>query len=218
MLLSQIMQILGNIVFVFAPCIGFIPQIVKRKITFAPILSTIVILANVMKLLYWQSEHFPLEIVLQSVFLVLFHFVLLYLSKQELSILEEKLVLNRFTEKSYRRYGMFSLIFSLIVSIVLMIATISLIFRTRYVYTVFGPLFLVAECSVGLVQLLIIEMESKYSLGKEVEYPRELFLMWALGDILKLIWTIKLNPPVFLIVSVVFQIMVDVAVVFRRKK
>lgn len=216
MIPSQIAEALGSAAFVLAPCIGFLPQIVRRKITFAPLLSTIIIMANVMKLLYWRAAPFSAEIVLQCAFLILFHFVLLYLSKQELSILEEKLVLNRFTEKSYRRYGMFSLVFSLMVTVVLLIATLSFVFRSTAIYVMFGPLFLIAECSVGLVQLLIIETERRYSLVKDVKYPRELFLIWALGDILKFVWMVRLSTPLFLLVSVAFQIVVDVAVVFRR--
>lgn len=207
---------LGNLVFITAPSLGFLPQLVKRKITFAPILSTILILANTFKLLYFNITDFSPEIFLQSLFLIVFHFVLLAMSRPDsLSILEEKVFINRYTEKSFRRYGLFSLIFSLIITAVAGFYAIGY-FVSNLVFYLACPLFTVLECSVGIVQLLILETESRFSLNKQKAFPRELFLLWALGDLLKLAWMIKIKTEAVMCFSVVFQIVVDLAVVSRN--
>lgn len=216
MIISYLLDILGNIAFITAPSLGFIPQLLRKNITFAPILSTILILANVFKILYFKVTVFIPEIFFQSVFLIVFHFILLAMSKPEkLSILEEKIIVNKYTEKSYKRFGLFSLIFTLVSTIVFSFAILGFVF-TDMIFYLACPIFIILECSVGLVQLAIIETEAKFSLNKPKEFPRELFLLWALGDLLKLAWMVKIDGELLMCVSVAIQIILDMAVVFRK--
>merc|ERR1711915_637647 len=123
---------LGNFIFVTAPSLGFLPQLLRRNITFAPLLSTILILANTFKLLYFNISIFSLEIFLQSLFLIIFHFILLSMNKNNLTILEEKIFVNKYTEKSYKKYGLFSLVFSLLMTIILGFYTLSRISKSVF--------------------------------------------------------------------------------------
>lgn len=215
MVFSKIFELFGDFIFITAPSLGFLPQLIRKDIIFAPILSTILIVANVFKIMYLKISLFSWEIFLQSVFLIFFHFILLTFSKREkLSILEERIFINKYTEKSYKRYGLFSLIFSLVITTGVTFALLGF-FMTEYIFYISCPLFIVLECSVGIVQLLILETESRFSLNKINVFPKELFLMWALGDLLKLAWMIKIGGGTLLCLSVAFQIIVDLAVVFR---
>lgn len=206
-------DLLGNIIFIAGPCLGFIPQIIKKDITFAPILSFILILANIFKILYFKiSSSFSYEIFLQSIFLIFFHLLLIYKSKNNLSILEEKIMINKYTEKSYKKYGLFSLIFSLIISTFLSFIFLGYFFN--FIYFLTCPFFIILECSVGVFQLLILEHDQRYSLVK-TKFPKELFLLWAFGDLLKLFWMLKIKGEALMCASVIFQIILDLAVVIR---
>lgn len=212
--LSKIIDWTGNLVFITAPSLGFLPQLLKKDITFAPILSTILIFANIFKLFYLNVTQIQWEVFFQSVFLIVFHFVLISYSRPDkLSILEEKIFVNKYTEKSYRKYGLFSLIFSLFFITNLTLLLLNYLFVG--LLWISCPLFIVLECSVGIVQLIILEMESRFTLNKTASFPKELFLMWALGDLLKLAWMIKLQGDLLICASIAVQIVVDLAVVYR---
>lgn len=224
---SSIFTLLGNTIFIVSPCLGFIPQLVKKQITFAPLLSTALILANLFKIMYLSTfnttyedtlskdtiiSSTPWTIIFQSIFLVVFHFFLLFYNKKDLSILEERIFINKYTAKAYRNYGLFGLLFTLIFTS--MVGYGILAYMVRSLVWLSCPAFLVLECSIGLLQLAILETDSFYSLNKTV-FPKELFLMWALGDLLKLAWLIRIEGEGIICLSVAFQIIIGLAVVLR---
>ncbi|KRH93406.1 hypothetical protein M153_905000129 [Pseudoloma neurophilia] len=230
MFFDSFFTLLGNIIFITSPCIGFLPQLLKKNITFAPLLSTVLILANSFKIVYLltngqtsvtpsldqkdiaTSTSISWTILFQSLFLIFFHLLLLFYSTKEFSILEERIFINKYTAKAFKNYGTFGLLFTFIFTG--LVGYLFLSYLISGLLWLSCPLFLVLECSIGLLQLAILETDSFYSLNKSV-FPKELFLMWALGDLLKLAWLIRIDGEGLICLSVAFQIVIGLAVVLR---
>ncbi|KAG0418033.1 hypothetical protein EQH57_0825 [Dictyocoela roeselum] len=202
---------IGNICFVTFPIIGFIPQLTKRKIEFASILSLLVITSSLFRILFCQARDFPMALLVQSVFLLVFHFILIYMNKNKLTTFEEKIYSSRPSVRLLEKFGMFYCAIFYAIGLCFSVLLASILFGSL-VFKACGPLAAVFECSIGLVQYMICKtVPEKDVLFQQVVYkiPYELYLCWAIGDSLKFIWMIVIHTPRVFTIPLFFQVIFD---------
>ncbi|KAG0442574.1 hypothetical protein DMUE_0172 [Dictyocoela muelleri] len=211
MLKFFLLSAIGNICFVTFPIIGFIPQISKRKIEFASILSLLTITSSILRLIFWQVERFPTTLIVQSIFLLIFHFILIYMNKNKLTHFEEKVYKHKYAKKMLEMFGMFYCAVFYSIGLFFIIFLMRIIFGS-FVFEACGLLAALFECSIGFVQYMIcITVPENDLLFQEVQYkmPYELYICWAIGDSLKFVWMIVMKSPKVLTIPLLFQIIFD---------
>ncbi|KAM0674357.1 hypothetical protein GVAV_001970 [Gurleya vavrai] len=203
---------LGNSLFIISPCIGYIPQIISGNIVFSPLLSLMLILASISKFYFYQAEQFSKVILAQSFFLIFVQFFLIYNFTSSLGFIEEKF----YKKIESKRYSFFYLNVFIVFLAFLGLHSISMI--NESFYATCGIISSVIESSVGVMQIFLQRMDKKYkSEDKEPKrrLPKELFICWIVGDILKLYWMYKLVVPVQITAPIIFQIVIDFVLLFQ---
>ena len=81
--LGKLIRLCNKIGMIFGPCVGYIIQtksMISEKSAegFSPYVSFILILSNVLRIYWWQVEHFSIVIFYASILMVLCQLVLLY--------------------------------------------------------------------------------------------------------------------------------------------
>ncbi|KAF7684149.1 hypothetical protein TCON_0636 [Astathelohania contejeani] len=209
---NELFKTIGNIFFITFPMLGFVPQIASKKIVFPSLLSILTIYSSTFKIFYVKAD--PLDpIVPQALLLIVFHFFLLYAYKQNLSVLEKRIFHNRFVDSYIVKHGLFTVILCSVVMIGISLDSLILLAPTPIFYTACGIIAIACEMSIGIVQIIMRRIDKKYGIEKRL--AKELFLCWALGDAVKVAWMIYIKSHFALILSVVFQIGVDIVLLFE---
>ncbi|TBU11929.1 hypothetical protein CWI38_0975p0020 [Hamiltosporidium tvaerminnensis] len=205
-----------NFFFIFFPIVGYLPQIITLQSVFPPLLSTITIIANLLKIFYYKVNKYEKPILYQSFVVIGVHSFLLYFYNKKLSYLEEKIFKHKNLNRIYQKYGLFTLNMILITFIALTLNCFCFINGMENLFIGCGFLSLTFESLVGVIQIVINKVDNKkLPIGiKKQRCGKELFFCWFFGDLSRFVWMIWLKSPVLLVLSVVFQIGIDLALIF----
>ncbi|KAM0688196.1 hypothetical protein COBT_000547 [Conglomerata obtusa] len=211
---EAMIQNLADALFIFSPCIGYIPQLISGNIVFSPLLSLMLILSSFLKFFYYQVEQFSSIILAQSGFLIVVQLILIYNFKSAFGIVEERFY--RSMERSIKRYGIFAVNCSIILAGLIAIHAMSFVGGSFYLLC--GYTSATIETLVGVMQIFMKRMDKKYSIGENAvkrRLPKELFVCWIVGDIAKLYWMFQKISPLIFTIPIFIQIIVDFILIFE---
>lgn len=206
-----------NFVCIIAPIIGFVPQIIRNRILFSPLLSFIVILSNILRIYYWQLERFEFCLVIQSIVLIFLHNLLIAMYGEELSRYESRFFKNFMTKKTHKKKGLFLAHLQLIATVGFLVYTLHCLVsgKTALFICKYTSFFL--DMAGSVLQFLLAKYDEKSeSSDQKKEQPKELFFCWILGDIIKFVWLLRMNTPLTIVGSVVFQLFFNFLLFFRE--
>lgn len=200
-------SMLMDAIFVVSPAIGYIPQLVTRDILFSPLISTFFIMAGVLKLFHYNAERYAPTLLLQTVFGIVLHCLLILMNKRPLGKYESKAFGNKTTMLLYRRYGLKGPVLGILCAFVLGINVLGVLYGS---YGLCGGLASALEVGVNLFQLMMEREEKRSAGGKKRRSPKELYVCWIVGDIVKIWFMLRINTPMIFVGTVVAQIVIDV--------
>lgn len=211
---KQMLNTIGNLIFIISPAIGYIPQIISNNIVFSPLLSLILIVSGLMRILYFQVESFKLPILFQSIALILTQLILIFNYKHRLGVIESKFYALCRTEKFSKKHSLFTTNILLLTTIFFLCHMFG--YLTTQFYSLCGIIGAVLESSIGLLQIYFRRADQKYLIGEEKRrMPKELFACWIVGDVAKACWMYYLNSKNIFFVPILFQIVVDGFLMFE---
>ncbi|KCZ81888.1 hypothetical protein H312_00647 [Anncaliia algerae PRA339] len=193
---------LAKILYVISPTIGYAPQIYKGKILFSPLLSFIIIISSIFRIIHCKLEKLEIMYSLQALISVGVHSTLIFMYKDELSNYEHNIFRLGFLYKSKGLFYSYLQLFSTLIMSLLLLNY----FSTSFLLTVCIGGNILLESSIGLMQLFLNKFDKR---KEKKELPRELFLFWVIGDICKTVLLIMNGANNAIILSVVFQLIVN---------
>lgn len=199
-------------VFIVSPAIGYVPQLVTGDILFPPLVSAFFIMSSILKLFHYSAENYPLTLFLQYVFVIVLHVYLIVMNGRPLSSYESRMFKNRTTGFLYRRYGMKGCMLGAICVFVLVIHMLGTMYGS---YGLCGGMSSMLEVSINLFQLMV-EREERTSheyKDRSKRSPKELYLCWVVGDVIKIWFMLKMETPMIFVGTVVTQILIDVLLI-----
>lgn len=208
---TDTLSLFADTLLVVGPTFGFLSQIIKRKVVFSPLVSFIAIATNIVKIYYWQMKRFSFCIVLQAVLLIFLHNLLIAMYEDELSFYESKFFRTFFTNKTYKKKGLFVAHLQMVVALCLGIHVMHYVVSRDVILFFCEFVNPIIECGCGVLQFVL----TKYDTGSDVSgkkkkrQPRELFLFWVIGDILKVGRLIMTHEPKPIIAPAVLQLLVN---------
>ncbi|KAF9762671.1 hypothetical protein NGRA_1843 [Nosema granulosis] len=198
-----------NVLFIGSPAIGFIPQILSHDILFPEVLSVLAILANVLKLLHYSSEPFSPLIALQAVFIIVLHCYLIHFNPSNYSSIENNIFRVLKLTKLNKRYGTKAVYTTLIITALITFHLMGYLVSSM---AFCGILSLVVELSINVLQVMI-ESDKKELIvldGSKVKRsPKELYLFWMIGDVVKIWYMMKVASPNVYIMTTILQFLLD---------
>lgn len=211
---KQMLNKIGNIVFIISPAIGYIPQLVTNNVVFSPLLSLILILSGLMRILYYQVEKYSLPILLQTFVLIITQLLLIYRFRYRLGVIEEKFYNTCKIEKYTTKHAIFTINAIVITTIFFLCHLLGYLVGGFYRFCIIIGAIL--ESSVGVLQIYFKRVDKKYLIGGEKRrMPKELFACWIVGDLAKAVWMYKLDTKRIFFVPIIFQIIVDGLLMFE---
>lgn len=198
-----------NALFIISPAIGFVPQILSHDILFPEILSVLSILANVLKLLHYSSDPFSPLIALQAIFIIVLHCYLIHFNPSNYSSIENNIFSMFKLKKLNKRYGNKAVYMGLITTLLITLHFLGYLVGSLGFC---GVLSLFVELSINILQV-IIENDRKEILvldGSKIKRsPKELYLFWMIGDIVKIWYMSKVIIPKVYILTAGLQLLLD---------
>lgn len=212
MIKKDTINLVMNMVCVLSPVIGFLPQIIRGKVSFSPILSFFAIVSSISRIYCWGSENFDFYIVLQSISIILLHNLLIAMKdNSRLSYYEKRFFKSPFTRKSFREKKLFIVHLQLLILFCINIYMWHCSLPLRWMLAICKYTNFILDTTSGLMQYFLNLYDTKVpSYQKSCEKKtRELFFCWILGDMAKICWLISINSPYTIIGSVFFQLIVN---------
>ncbi|WUR04843.1 putative transporter [Vairimorpha necatrix] len=196
------LEIFFSVLFCVSPIVGFIPQILTQKIIFPELLSSLTIIANILKIFHFREKSSLSSVIpLQGIFTIILHSCLLYFNKSLYSVTEEKIMKKlKITNKQ--------LYFSYILLVAVSTHLIGSFIRS---FEFCGLLSLIFEVSVNSIQLLIEKQNKEVIIEttKKVRSQKELYLVWIVGDICRIFFMISVDTPYVYSVASLIQLGID---------
>lgn len=193
-------SLLFDIGYVISPLIGFIPQIYTGNLTYEPLLSILTVVTNILKMFSSRENEIDQRMTYQFIICIGLHLYLLN---------KRNLTQKRFPVLSFLDDTVLLKNISKIVSLFILILISSL-----KLIDFLGFSFIFMKLSIG-IDILISLLHLKYYGSSETK-PKELFLMWILGDLGRLgVMTMKYKCPIECFVSVLIQIAINLYVLLR---
>lgn len=189
---------LFDLLYVLGPCIGFIPQIVKRKPKYNPVLSLLHIYSSLIKILYYESKRSEIAVIYQFYITLVLHVYLLNLQYNRKDVEMYNIFGFRFDNQFYFKYLFY------FISVFFLFLKVLDIFKLS---SAFVSIALVIEIFITFLHYdLYSHTKSK---------PRELFVAWAIGDLFKLYLMIgKYISSLLLVLGCVFQFIINLIIIF----
>ena len=180
------LQVLMNILFILSPTFGFVPQITRKNILYKPFLSLLNILTALDKTFDYFYKKYDRTIFYQNITTILLHSYLIYHNKH-------KQYNRHYIEESHVR------------PIILKCSGFIL-------FLVFLQL-----CSFGFLFTLIalfMDVGTTYAhflvYKEDVDKPIELFIVWVIGDALRVIFNIFIyKTPILYSIAAIIQLVFD---------
>lgn len=219
MILHNFFPLICDISFIIFPIVGFIPQIIKNKILFPPLLILLTIFTNIFKIIFYKEGDMINTILYQAILVIVFQFYLLYVSRCVMCKLEENIFKKRLGWL-FMRYGIFTTCASISIMLVCTLQILSMFLGLPFI-KLCGILSVFLEVSVGLIQLYInkerrVDPNDLIYMNNE-RVPKELYACWIIGDFCKLGYILYRKVPLLLTVSVLFQIAIDSLLLFEKE-
>lgn len=184
-----------NALFISSPIFGFLPQIHKNKIVYKPYLSLLNIFVSVIKIFDWFSHPYNNIILIQCIFLILLHMLLIY--KNVHRKLDHNNMEMSFVEYCIKRIG-------ICVGILSLLALLKMSF-------IFSFSAVSLEVYISYLQFLMYR--------NDPFRPRELFLMWVTGDMIKIYFNIfYYKSPVAYTCAIIIQTVFDLMTILSPNK
>jgi hypothetical protein len=202
-----------DILFVLSPVLGYLPQIISRRVVVSPILCTLFILSNILKIFHHIEDKYSSVLLVQSIFVILLHFVLVHFNRNPLSSVEAIVFKNRITRQMYRKYGLQGCVAGIVGICIL---TIHMAGTVAHSYSGCGLTSSAIELLVNLMQFYF-ERENKKMIeqkGVGNRSPVELYVCWSLGDAVRVWYLRSLNAPLVYIVTVGIQVVIDLVLIY----
>ncbi|RVD90846.1 putative transporter [Tubulinosema ratisbonensis] len=192
----------AQLIYVLSPMLGYAPQIFKKKILFSPLLSFMVVLSSMFRLIHCKIDKLEYMYSFQALLAITVHTTLIYMYKDELSNYEHNFFRVGYY---YRTKGVFYSYLQLF-STALMSLLLVNYFSSELLLSLCITGNILLESSVGLAQLLLYKFDKK---SNKRPLPKELFFFWVVGDICKTVLLIYTQAKKEIILSVVFQLVVN---------
>lgn len=214
-----------NLIIVFGPIVGFIPQYNEIKKSrdsnaFSTLICFILLVSNTLRIFFWFGKRFDYSLLFQSIVMIVAQLLLLELivrikKSQNVSSTNKKGIQIPSIDRSYINnfwnWANFEdyLSFLIFLAGILTIFTIfnGLYFHSMLMFEFIGSMSLIIESTLGMPQLYR-NWINKSSKGLRFE----LILSWFAGDIFKTIFFIAKRSPVQFVACGLVQIIVDLAI------
>lgn len=193
---------LAKALYILSPTLGYAPQIFKGKILFSPLLSFMIVLSSIFRIIHCKIDKLEYMYTLQALLTIGVHSTLIFMYKEELSNYEHNLFRVGYYYKSKGIFYSYLQLFSTAIMTLLFVNYFSSALLLSVCIT--GNILL--ESSVGLVQLILNKFDKR---SNKKELPKELFFFWVVGDICKTVLLIYTQAKKEIILSVVFQLIVN---------
>jgi len=198
--------------FVFSPAIAYVPQILSRDILISPLISMLFIMSNILKLFHYCFRKYDDLVLAQHAFAILLHLCLIMMSRRPLGGFETKMLGSGATRMLFRSYGAKGSVIGILIMFALSVNLLGMTYRS---YEHCGMLSSVFEIGINLLQLVLERREAKAGSmkGEAKRSPKEVYLCWILGDIVKIWFFWGLDVPLTFIVTIMVQILIDIFLV-----
>ena len=224
-LLYSSFDFLVNLVIIFGPLIGYIPQYfqIKRSNSaggFSPKISLILLSANILRIFFWFLEPFEWPLLVQAGLMIVTQTVLLHCivtrrkieaSTENLSLIKPVSLLESEPRESFwewsslRPYAL-CIVFYTFACLALTASNIY-IFSSQILTQMIGYAALMIESSLGIPQFI-----SNYRRKSVAGLCRTLVLMWFLGDVGKTaLFLYRKTKPQFVLCGIT-QTVVDIGI------
>lgn len=188
-----------DIGFVFGPIVGFIPQIYKGVPLYKPELSLLTILSFLLKLFKTNSEELDKILQYQFYVAIFLHIYLIRLHSLKEHQQRIKILGLWFYEDAYYTH--------LVPTLMLLLISLKT-FDMVGMSSLFVPAATLIDIIIAFLHLDI------YS--KQESKPRELFIVWLVGDIIRIFLMIsKYVTPKIVILGCIVQLVINVYVGLR---
>ncbi|EOB14744.1 hypothetical protein NBO_16g0030 [Nosema bombycis CQ1] len=197
-----------NVLFILSPAIGFVPQILASDIIFPEVLSLLSIIASILKLSHYVSEPFSSLIALQAVFIIILHFYLIRFNTSDYSSVEKLFFKFIGIHNLNKKYGNKTVYLGLVSFTIVTLHMLGLLFGTL---SFCGIISLFFELSINVLQVAIENDKKDLVLNenKRKRSPKELYLFWTIGDMVKIWYMTKIIIPKVYLATAVLQLILD---------
>jgi hypothetical protein len=203
----------ADVLFVLSPAFGYLPQIISRRVVVSPMICTLFIVSNVLKIFHHIEDKYSSVLLLQSMFVILLNSVLVHLNRNPLETIESLVFKNRVTRRMYWRYGLQGCVAGMVGVCVL---TVHLLGTLANSYSSCGLASSCVELLINFLQLHF-ERENKRQMeekGTGRRSPIELYVCWVLGDMVRVWYLRSLGVPSVYVITVCIQVVVDMALIY----
>lgn len=229
---SPIFERVFDVIMIFGPSLGYIPQYyeishTKNTRAFSTLVSFILLIANILRIFFWAYEKFDVVLVIQSVVMIVAQLIVLELivrlrttEREERGSDGTGLSLLRIKKFwSWDSYGEYVLFLTGFVVIVGLIVTTDI----KWIHyskagDILGVLALMIEATLGMPQF-VHNWRTKTTAGLR----KELVGTWFFGDVFKTIYFVFKNAPWVFVMCGAIQITVDLMIfgqfwIYRKPK
>ncbi len=214
--LSLTIQIVFKIGYACMPLIGYYAQYLKIKklknsFGFSKLITFIIINAYIFRIFFRFGKYYNIEIFLQSIIGVLFQIFLLY-KCIEYTHEKDKIYSDLFNIKYFWNWPFFTdyFIFISFTIISLSVLSFSIGYENIIYIETLGSISGLIEANMGVPQ--VIENFKTKNAGT---FSKILIISWISGDITKLIYLLLTNSPIQMVLSALFQFIVDLIIIFQ---
>ncbi|KAM0671830.1 hypothetical protein CWI42_121690 [Ordospora colligata] len=195
--------------FVLSPAIAYVPQIISRDILISPLISMLFIMSNILKLFHYCFRKYEDLVLAQHVFAILLHLCLIIMSRRPLGGFETKMLGSGATRLLFRSYGAKGSVIGILIMFSLSVNLLGMTYKS---YEPCGILSSIFEIGINLLQLILERREAKTGgiKGEAKRSPKEVYVCWILGDIVKIWFYSGLDVPLTFMVTIAVQILIDV--------
>ena len=195
----------------------FIPQYMKLKQSgnaegFSLYVCFTLIMANVLRIMFWTLKHFETPLLLQSFVMIFTMILLVYAYVKAKSPSEKKDTGNSFQDlfdkELFWQWSHFSSYVYCILLISSLLSLITFIFQSSSIYTeTIGFLSVFVEACLGLPQF-IRNFKNRSTTGMSVM----MVMMWTSGDTFKFFYFLMRDSPMQFSICALLQISLDIAI------
>ncbi|KAF9258878.1 hypothetical protein L218DRAFT_964061 [Marasmius fiardii PR-910] len=189
-------------------------SIVRRKDStgFSHDVCAILLIANITRCFFWLGDRFELALLLQSIFMILAQLGLLYLCILYRPKHSPENLGTSPRPYSFWQWNSYSTYLEFLAGLILIEAILFLIFGRSEIY-----IFMIGFFALGLESTLPIpQLISNQKQRSLYGFRLSTLLGWLVGDSFKTAYFFLKHSPLQFKVCAIFQLSVDVAIVFQR--
>jgi len=209
-----------DLVMVFGPVLGYIPQynkFLQRKSSegFSHYISFILLVANILRIFFWFGKQFDTVLLAQSIVMIIAQLFMLELwirlSPKDLILSTKRKRFQDFNLQYFWNWEDFPSYLMFLVSLVVSISflTLLLIDFNWYVETL-GFLALSIEALLGIPQMI-----TNYRKGSTSGLSVEMVASWFIGDSFKSVYFLLNGAPIQFILCGTVQLIVDILIFYQ---